>query len=192
MTETSLAAGGAIEGQDIPAGKLDLALRDAGSGAWVLVLAGPWTKSERLPPAAELEGRMSATGPIRRVGFDTERLSGWDSALIVFVGQIEALAARVGADLDVSGLPEGAQRVFRLARAVPPRSASAASGAAPSRVASAPPRSTLRQRCKRYSRSLAKCSSPSFGSRPDAPASAAPTSSRTSPTAALAHCPSSR
>lgn len=129
MTETSLAAGGAIEGQDIPAGKLELALRDAGSGAWVLVLAGPWTKSERLPPAAELEGRMSATGPIRRVGFDTERLSGWDSALIVFVGQIEALAARVGADLDVSGLPEGAQRVFRLARAVPPRSASAASGA---------------------------------------------------------------
>lgn len=128
MTESTVPAASEIEGQGASAGKLELALRDAGGGAWVLVLAGPWTKNERLPAAAELEGRMTAAGPVRRLGFDSGRLSRWDSAFIVFVGQMAALAARVGAELDVSGLPDGAQRVFRLARAVPPRTASAASG----------------------------------------------------------------
>jgi phospholipid/cholesterol/gamma-HCH transport system permease protein len=113
------------EEQGATAGKLELALRDAGGGNWVLALAGPWTKSERLPAPADIEGRMTAAGPIRRVAFDSDRLSGWDSALIVFIGQMEALAQRAGAQFDVAGLPEGAQRVFRLARAVPPRAAAA-------------------------------------------------------------------
>jgi phospholipid/cholesterol/gamma-HCH transport system permease protein len=128
MTESTVPAASEIEGPGTSAGKLELALRDAGGGAWVLMLEGPWTKSERLPAAADLEGRMTAAGPIRRVAFETARLSDWDSALIVFVGQMEALALRVGAELDVSGLPEGAQRVFRLARAVPPRAAAAGGG----------------------------------------------------------------
>jgi len=62
------------------------------------------------------------------VGFDASGITSWDSALIVFVGRAQAAAARLGADFDMSGLPEGAQRVFRLAHAVPPRSVTAAAG----------------------------------------------------------------
>ena len=131
MTESSVTSpptAPRIESGGGAEGTLTLTLQDAGAGGWLLVLAGPWTKAERLPATADLEGRMSAAGPIRRVGFDTAGLSGWDSALIVFIGQVEALAARVGAEFDVSGLPDGAQRVFRLARAVPPRAAAGPAG----------------------------------------------------------------
>ncbi len=112
--------------QGASAKTLDLDLRDAGDGTWVLTLTGPWTKSEQLPAVADLEGRMAAGSPVRRLAFDSAGLSGWDSALIVYIGRVEALAARVGAQCDISGLPEGAQRVFRLARAVPPRSTAGA------------------------------------------------------------------
>jgi phospholipid/cholesterol/gamma-HCH transport system permease protein len=131
MTETSVTAAPAASSRSEgapTAGTLALSLREAGEGRWLLVLAGPWTKAERLPALADVEGRLSAAGPVRRVGFDTDRVTDWDSALVVFIGQVEALAARVGADFDVSGLPEGAQRVFRLARAVPPRAAAGPAG----------------------------------------------------------------
>lgn len=123
MTEASAPAAGAGVTPGAAPKQLDLAVRDAGNGAWVVTLAGLWTKSEQLPGVADLEGRMGASGPIRRVAFDSAGLSGWDSALIVFIGRVEALATRAGAQLDISGLPQGAQRVFRLARTVPPRSA---------------------------------------------------------------------
>lgn len=121
VTASPAAAG--IAGQDAAAGALELGFKDAGADALVLVLAGPWTKAQRLPAPGEVEARLATAEPKKRVAFETSGITSWDSALVVFIGQVEAVAARLGAAFDTSGLPDGAQRVFRLARAVPARSA---------------------------------------------------------------------
>jgi phospholipid/cholesterol/gamma-HCH transport system permease protein len=105
------------------AGELTVSVRDAGADGWVLTLAGPWTKAQRLPATVDLEAQIGPAGREKRVAFETSGITDWDSALIVFIGQVEAIVQRAGARLDTTGLPEGAQRVFRLARAVPPRAA---------------------------------------------------------------------
>ena len=126
---TSASAASGIEGAGATAGAPGLTFEDAGADGLVLVLRGPWTKAQRLPGRVELEARLTTGGSKKLVAFETSGITSWDSALIVFIGQVEAVAAGIGATVDTSGLPEGAQRVFRLARAVPARPASGPSGA---------------------------------------------------------------
>jgi phospholipid/cholesterol/gamma-HCH transport system permease protein len=131
MTETSATSPGRASARAVErgtGGALNLAFKDAGADGLVLVLTGPWTKAQRLPGQDDLEARLSSTASGKVVAFDTVGLTSWDSSLIVFIRQVEAAVARIGARLDTAGLPEGAQRVYRLARAVPPRSAAGSAG----------------------------------------------------------------
>ncbi len=91
-------------------------------GTAVVQLRGNWKQPANLPAVETLLGRLDEGGVPVRVEFDGRELSGWDSGLMALVmGIFDACAQRKVA-VDTGGLPEGAQRLVRLARAVPPRS----------------------------------------------------------------------
>jgi phospholipid/cholesterol/gamma-HCH transport system permease protein len=56
---------------------------------------------------------------VRRIAFDTERLSDWDTGLLTFVTKVRKLCAGSQISLDGSGLPAGARELLALAAAVP-------------------------------------------------------------------------
>ena len=57
--------------------------------------------------------------PPRRVTFDTQAITDWDSTLPTFLRGLLDLFASHEIDTDRSGLPEGVQRLLDLAAAVP-------------------------------------------------------------------------
>jgi phospholipid/cholesterol/gamma-HCH transport system permease protein len=64
--------------------------------------------------AAEVEGHG-----VRRVDFDCSELAGWDSALVLFVVEVTAACARLGAAVERAGLPAGVRRLVELSEATP-------------------------------------------------------------------------
>jgi phospholipid/cholesterol/gamma-HCH transport system permease protein len=101
--------------------RLELARPDPGSlrirlfGAWVLRRTVP-----DLVDAVE-RGLAPRTGPIKRIGFDAERLEAWDSMLVSELRRLKALCAERRIELDFAGLPEGARSMIELATAAPER-----------------------------------------------------------------------
>jgi phospholipid/cholesterol/gamma-HCH transport system permease protein len=91
------------------------------AGAVLLSLAGDWRLGRGLPGAAEIERQLPPSGAAARLAFDTGRLGAWDSGLLTFLAGVQAACASRGLALDPSGLPEGAQRLLKLATAVPER-----------------------------------------------------------------------
>ncbi len=90
------------------------------SGALLLRLSGPWLLREKpgLDPSLETEMK---SGGIRRILFDTSNLEAWDTALMTFLFRIGERAKVSSIEIDYSGLPQGTQRLLRLASAVPPK-----------------------------------------------------------------------
>jgi phospholipid/cholesterol/gamma-HCH transport system permease protein len=84
-------------------------------------LAGAWRKEHRLPDPGEVWQQIEAGTPVRRLTFDTSHVTAWDSGLVTFAVKLLEEASIRGIQTDRAGLPEGAQRLLRLAEAVPER-----------------------------------------------------------------------
>src|SRR5215470_2001516 len=84
-------------------------------------LAGVWRKDDGLPDAGEVWREIEAGPPVHRLTFDASRVTEWDSGLITFAVKLLAQARARAIDSDRAGLPDGAQRLLRLAEAVPER-----------------------------------------------------------------------
>jgi len=84
-------------------------------------LGGSWTIHAELPPIAQVQQQLDARPAVRRLLFDTQRLTNWDSGLLTFLLGLSALCARRHIEIDPGGLPQGVQRLLRLATAVPER-----------------------------------------------------------------------
>src|SRR5262249_29407046 len=80
-----------------------------------------WRKEDRLPDAEEVWRDVEAGLPVRRLTFDTRRVADWDSGLVTFAVKVLEQAKARGLQSDRAGLPEGVQRLLRLAEAVPER-----------------------------------------------------------------------
>src|SRR5262249_10273495 len=80
-----------------------------------------WTLSGGLPSLQPVARQITQAAPHRLV-FDARGLGRWDSTLISFAYELAELAKERGIDLEVSGLPPGAQKLLAIATAVPPRS----------------------------------------------------------------------
>lgn len=87
-------------------------------GELILRLRGDWTVSRTLPPSEPLRPAIAGARSLR---FDDSTLLAWDSLLIVFLRRVMALAHSHEVPVDVHGLPQGAQRLLALSRAVPER-----------------------------------------------------------------------
>jgi phospholipid/cholesterol/gamma-HCH transport system permease protein len=86
-----------------------------------LVLAGQWLLQQPAPGLAEIEQQLASNRAIRRLCFNGDRVTKWDSALLTFLARIYRLAAEHKIDVDPGGLPDGVRRMMALATAVPPR-----------------------------------------------------------------------
>jgi phospholipid/cholesterol/gamma-HCH transport system permease protein len=85
-----------------------------------LGVAGDWTLARGVPSVAGV-AREIGDATRRRLVFDARALADWDSALVTFAHEVAELAAERGVDVDLGGLPAGAQKLLALARAVPAR-----------------------------------------------------------------------
>jgi phospholipid/cholesterol/gamma-HCH transport system permease protein len=84
-------------------------------------LTGVWRKEDRLPDPSEVRREIQGGPPVRRLTFDTSHITEWDSGLVTFAISVIAEAKARGIESDRTGLPDGTQRLLRLAEAVPER-----------------------------------------------------------------------
>jgi phospholipid/cholesterol/gamma-HCH transport system permease protein len=84
-------------------------------------LTGAWRKENGLPDPSEVWREIQVGPAVHRLTFDTSRVSDWDSGLVTFARRMLEEARTRGIESDRAGLPDGTQRLLRLAEAVPER-----------------------------------------------------------------------
>ena len=84
-------------------------------------LTGPWRNEGQLPDPSEVWREIQGVAPVRRLTFDTSRVTDWDSGFVTFARTVLEEARTRGIETDRAGLPAGAQRLLQLAEAVPER-----------------------------------------------------------------------
>ncbi len=82
-------------------------------------LSGSWTLAEGMPSIENARSECDGVAPPRRITFDTQGITNWDSALPTYLRGLLDLFASRGIDADRSDLPEGVRRLLDLAAAVP-------------------------------------------------------------------------
>ena len=85
----------------------------------VVRFSGSWHLNKNLPPATELIPALDSKPPPKRLSFDTAALAAWDSGLLSFITEADALCRTRGIVADRAGLPSGLRRLLELAEAVP-------------------------------------------------------------------------
>jgi phospholipid/cholesterol/gamma-HCH transport system permease protein len=92
-----------------------------GGDTLLVRLEGDWLLHGDAPDSAEFTAALRRHEGIRRVGFDCSALGRWDATLLIGLSAILREARERDIEVDPHGLPEGAQRLLRLAAAVAPR-----------------------------------------------------------------------
>jgi phospholipid/cholesterol/gamma-HCH transport system permease protein len=87
----------------------------------VIYLTGGWQTGWDLPVTNEVLSKIESDPGIRSVSFDTSGLTGWDSNLLTFLISIKSLCTKKAVEYRDENLPDGAQRLLKLASAVPER-----------------------------------------------------------------------
>ncbi len=82
-------------------------------------LTGNWIIGNELPSANEVQKQVESGPQIKRITFDTQELTEWDSALLTFLIKIIDQGSRNQITTDREGLPKGVRRLLELASAVP-------------------------------------------------------------------------
>ena len=90
-------------------------------GTLRLRLKGSWKIGAHFPSAEDVKKQIESSGGIRRIGFNTQNLTGWDSGLLTFLIKISDYCSHNNIVFDKDGLPEGVTRLIALATAVPER-----------------------------------------------------------------------
>jgi phospholipid/cholesterol/gamma-HCH transport system permease protein len=87
----------------------------------VIHIAGDWRSGYDLPDADEVRKQLESGSQVRTVSFDASGLTGWDSNLLTFMLKVKQWCTEKKIECQSEGLPEGAQRLLKLALAVPER-----------------------------------------------------------------------
>lgn len=93
--------------------------------ALILNISGDWTLGSRPPSAADLEKEIDREPRPGRVEIDARELGRWDSTILTSLVELARFCQSKHIELEKGGLPEGVQRLFNLATAVPERGARA-------------------------------------------------------------------
>ena len=102
-----------------------LSVERVGDDTALVHLAGSWKLEDRLPDPAGMAQQLPPGRPIRRLAFDAQGITAWDTGLLAYVSKLHEWAAGKSIEADLAGLPEGIQRLLRLAAAVPRRQSAA-------------------------------------------------------------------
>ena len=90
-------------------------------GTVLVRLSGSWKMEDRLPAVSDVQRQIEAGRAVQRIVFDTQGVTAWDTGLLAFVSKMREWSSADGIEPDLTGLPEGIQRLLRLAAVVPPR-----------------------------------------------------------------------
>jgi len=84
-----------------------------------ITLSGNWMMRDRLPSADKIQQQLLESPRVNRVIFISDEISSWDSGLISFLRNVIKLCNSQEIGVDTNGIPQGAQRLIKLAFAVP-------------------------------------------------------------------------
>lgn len=87
-------------------------------GLLALHLSGDWSGGGRLPAAAAVAAELAARPGATRLGFAVDGVGRWDSRLVAFVLAVGRVCEQHGVTVEAAGLPDGVERLTRLATAV--------------------------------------------------------------------------
>src|SRR5215470_2914309 len=87
----------------------------------LLRLVGHWRMSTTAPVVSEVYAQLDASPAVRRLVFEAQELTDWDSRLLTFLRQMMEASTHRQMVVDQHGLPEGVRRLLALAAAVPER-----------------------------------------------------------------------
>ena len=82
-------------------------------------LAGSWRIQDGLPSSDEVLNQTESQPPVRRITFDTQEITEWDSGLLTYLTRVVDQSTRKQIQMDREGLPSGVRRLLELAEAVP-------------------------------------------------------------------------
>jgi phospholipid/cholesterol/gamma-HCH transport system permease protein len=82
-------------------------------------LIGNWQIEQKRPGADEVMHQVETSSGVKRIVFDTEKLTGWDSSLLTFLTRIFKRCAQRNVQVETEGLPQGVQSLISLSTAVP-------------------------------------------------------------------------
>jgi phospholipid/cholesterol/gamma-HCH transport system permease protein len=103
------------------AASADLSFEHPSGKTLLARLTGCWTIAHRQPAVDEVFSRIQSTSGIRRIVFETDHITDWDSSLLTFLMEIyeDCTAKQIAFEKD--GLPPGVIKLIGLATAVPER-----------------------------------------------------------------------
>jgi phospholipid/cholesterol/gamma-HCH transport system permease protein len=84
-------------------------------------LRGDWKLKSGLPLPSDVAKGIEAAGPVRTLVLDSTQLGAWDSGLLAFLVGVQDLCKTRDIRVAAETLPDGVQRLLRLATAVPER-----------------------------------------------------------------------
>src|SRR5215469_1541548 len=84
----------------------------------LLRLVGNWRMSTARPVVSEVYAQLDTSPAVRRLAFEVQALTGWDSRLLTFLRQVLAASTQRQIVVDQHGLPDGVRRLLALAAAV--------------------------------------------------------------------------
>jgi phospholipid/cholesterol/gamma-HCH transport system permease protein len=87
--------------------------------ALLVQLTGNWKSASGLPPVSEVQKQIESIHHTRRITFNTEKLTGWDSGLLTFLIKVIEYCSNNNINLEEEGLTPGVRRLLALAAAVP-------------------------------------------------------------------------
>ncbi|MBI4844012.1 MAG: hypothetical protein HY809_06790, partial [Nitrospirae bacterium] len=82
-------------------------------------IAGDCRIGKALPSADEVQKQVEAGSGIKKIIFESEGVTDWDSGLLTFIIKILDQCSKNNINVDINGLPQGVQRLLDLASAVP-------------------------------------------------------------------------
>ena len=95
----------------------------------VVHLGGHWTIRAGAPVVTEVYQQLDASPPVRRLAFEAQELTAWDTRLLTFLRQGLEASTHRQIVVDQHGLPDGIRRLLALAAAVPEREGARRGGA---------------------------------------------------------------
>lgn len=82
-------------------------------------LSGNWRLGDDIPKDDDILASVESEPGIKRIVFESAKLDHWDSGLLTFVIKFRELCRQKKIRVNISGLPQGAQKLLALASAVP-------------------------------------------------------------------------
>jgi len=90
-------------------------------GLLTIVMAGQWCAADNLPSPELLIEKIRNLPDLKKITFDTEKISHWDSGLLVFIVMLNKIGQKKSFDVNLNGLSKNMRSLLTLANAVPER-----------------------------------------------------------------------